>query len=210
MGFDPHTRSDTRGRLKNKYGIPQDQLAAIRQRDQNCVYCHVEMPDWKDRTNNNHFATVEHVYPPGNDPTWVFFCCNACNASHRMPPREWFKTDYCIKLGITEHTVAEPVKRFLASGLKEYDLIWFSGLDHEFLMSAIWSPACAQPHEYLSRDLLSPRGQKRFDSAVKSIQRRFKEMRPFGEVEDYGTYYGFAYWVDGECLCRERLTSTGD
>jgi len=193
--------------MKSKYGIPGETLAKIRQRDRNCVYCRVEMPDWKDRKNGSHYATIEHVYPPGDDPTWVFFCCNACNIRHQVPLREWFKTTYCLERGINEHTVAEPVRRFLASGLKEAEQIWLDGRDHVFLETVNWTDADAvpgRPFEHIERERLSPAEQKGFDRILKAIEKRKRYEQAYrGRAEDFGKYYGFKYWPKDGVLYRE-------
>ena len=197
--------------MNNPYGLPKDQLAAIRQRDQNCVYCGVPMTDRKDGTDNRYYATIEHVYPPGNDPNWVFFCCNACNASHQVPLREWFKTSYCLKRNINEHTVAEPVRRFLVSGLKENDQLWLDGREHSFLISVAWVSANTipdRPYEHIERERLSVREQKCFDRVVRAIARRHYPGLTFRDLQEgFGKYYGYMYWACDGLLNREPYDS---
>lgn len=185
------------------YGLPRDQLAAIRERDQNCVYCHVKMTDRKDGTDSRYYATIEHVYPPANDPTWVFFCCNACNASHKMALPKWFKTSYCLMRNINEHTVAEPVRRFLASG----DQLWLDGREHSFLRSVGWVGANTipnRPYAHIERERLSVRDQKCFDRVVKAIaKRRYPSFTFRGLQVGFGKYYGYMYWACDGLLNRE-------
>ena len=189
--------------MKSRYGIPANILAALRVRDQNCVYCRVPMPDWKDRKNPLHFATIEHLYPPGNDPTWVSWCCNGCNISHQKPLREWFKSSYCIERGINETTVAPIIQEFLASGLKESDQLWLDGREDKFLKSALWSVAPDVGQQFVQRSMLSEGDRKSFDRVVAAIGKRrydfdFRGMAP----GTFGRYYGFMYWWEEDALYR--------
>lgn len=189
--------------MKSRYGIPGNVLAELRLRDQNCVYCHVPMPDWKDRTNPLHFATIEHLYPPGNDPRWVSWCCNACNISHQEPLREWFTSPYCVERGINEHTVAPIIQEFLASGLKEGDQLWLDGREDRFLKATPWSAASEDGQQYIRRSTLSDRDLKSFDCVLVAIGKRrytfdFRGMQP----GTFGKYYGFMYWYEEDALNR--------
>jgi hypothetical protein len=177
-------------------------LAELRLRDQNCVYCRVPMPDWKDRTNPLHFATIEHLYPPGNDPTWVSWCCNGCNISHQKPLREWFKSSYCVERGINENTVAPIIRQFLASGLKEADQLWLDGREDKFLKSALWT-ASDEGHQFVLRSTLAERDKTSVNRVLAAIDNRrynfdFRGMGP----GTFGRYYGFMYWCEGDALNR--------
>lgn len=191
--------------MKNKYGLPEDVLDKIRIRDTNCVYCGVYMPDWKDRTNNYDYATIEHVYPPGNDPTWVTFCCLRCNARHRSPLKEWFKTEYCREKNINENTVAEPIKEFLKSGLKEYYQLWLDGSEHEFLKRCGWIPTGNEAfEESLLRSSLSDDDKISFDKVACQIRKnefaKWYKNRTLG----IGRYYGFEYKESNGTLYRRK------
>ena len=141
--------------MKSQYGIPGAVLAELRLRDQNCVYCGVFMPDRKDSTDPRHYATIEHLYPPGDDPTWISWCCNGCNARHRLPLREWFTSRYCVERSINEETVAPIIKQFLASGLKESDQLWLDGSEDRFLKSAAWNSPSKEGQQSIQRLTLS-------------------------------------------------------
>jgi len=189
--------------MKAKYGISGEVLMELRLRDQNCVYCGVLMPDRKDRTNGSHYATIEHLYPPGNDPTWISWCCNGCNSRHRKPLREWFSTQYCIEQGINENTVAPIIKQFLASGLKESDQLWLDGSEDQFLKFADWGEPSQDGQQAIHRAALSKREAKSFDRVLAAICKRryafdFRGLAPGA----FGRYYGFMYWADGEILNR--------
>lgn len=189
--------------MKSRYGIPGNVLADLRRRDQNCVYCRIPMPDKKDRTNQLHFATIEHLYPPGDDPTWVSWCCNGCNIRHQKPLREWFKTPYCVEREINEHTVAPIIAAFLASGLKEADQLWLNGREDRYLKSASWSAASEDGEQFIERGALSERDQKSFDRVVAAMGRRKYDFDFRGkEPGAFGRYYGFMYWIEGDTLRR--------
>jgi len=161
------------------------------------------MPDWKDRTNQLHFATIEHLYPPGDDPMWVSWCCNGCNINHQKPLREWFKSTYCVERVINEITVAPIIQRFLASGLKESDQLWLDGREHRFLQSAPWITASEEGQQFIQRSTQSDRNVKSFDCVVAAMGKRrygfdFRGLQP----RTFGRYYSFMYWLDGDALNR--------
>jgi hypothetical protein len=189
--------------MKIRYGISGAVLAELRLRDQNCVYCGVFMPDWKDRTNPLHFATIEHLYPPANDPTWVSWCCNSCNASHKKPLQEWFGSPYCIERGINENTVAPIIKQFLVSGLKESDQLWLAGREDRFLKSAAWSKPSQDGQQSIQRLMLSQQDSKLLDRVLTAISKAryafdFRGLAP----GMFGRYYGFMYWTEGDIMNR--------
>ena len=189
--------------LKSKYGISGAVLMELRLRDQNCVYCGVFMPDRKDRTNPLHFATIEHLYPPGNDPTWVSWCCNGCNIRHKKPLRQWFESQYCTERRINEDTVAPIIKQFLASGLKESDQLWLNGREDQFLKFAAWSEPSQDGQQSIQRLMLSPQDIKSFDRVLAAVRNRRYEFDFRGLAPGtYGRYYGFMYWPEGDLLNR--------
>jgi len=189
--------------MKSRYGIPGEVLARLRERDQHCVYCGVFMTEKNDGTNPQHVATIEHLYPPGNDPTWISWCCNSCNASHKKPLREWFKSRYCIKRGINESTVAPIITQFLASGLKESDQLWLDGSEDKFLKSALWSEPTLDGQQSILKSGLIPNDAKSFDRVQAAISSRRYEFGFRGLVPGmFGRYYGFMYWIVDDTLNR--------
>ena len=194
--------------MKNKYGIPEIALSRIRKRDTHCVYCGVFIPDRGGKAKTKVFATIEHLYPPGNDPTWVCFCCNGCNAAHRMPLRQWFKTQYCIARNINERTVASHVKRFLKSGLKEYDQIWVDGPVHDFISRADWKASATDTgSEFLKRSTRCESEKKCFDKIVDEI--RYAEFIRWDKSRDpkLSRYNGYEYWIERGIICRRKFNS---
>ncbi|MGE0055699.1 MAG: hypothetical protein AB7S74_15980 [Hyphomicrobium sp.] len=192
--------------MKDRYGIPGDVLAELRRRDKNCVYCGVLMPD-KRSDHPLDFATIEHLYPAGDDPTWVSWCCNGCNIRHKKPLREWFKSEYCIERGINENTVAPIIRQFLASGLKEQDQLWLEGREHRFINAAPWSEPLEDGQQSIHRPMLPEPGRQSFDRIVFRIcDRKYAKTYPFEfrglEPRTFGRYYGFMYWPTGDALNR--------
>lgn len=191
----------TKGRnrdMKGKYGIPGHVLADLRRRDQNCVYCRVPMPDNRSDHPLN-FATIEHIYPPGNDPTWVCWCCNGCNIRHQKSLREWFNSDYCIERDINENTVAPIIKAFLASSLRDADMIWTAGREDSLLKSGPWDPPAGDGQQTILRRTLTVMDQKAFDRILKRIRQCRYEFDFRGmEPGTFGRYYGFMYWREND------------
>lgn len=190
-------------KIKSKYGISGKTLEDLRLRDQNCVYCRVPMPHWKDKTNPMDFATIEHIYPPGNDPTWVSWCCNGCNINHQKSLREWFKSPYCIAKNINEQTVAPIIREFLASGLKDAYYIWMSGREDKLLNEASWISSSEGGQQSIQRSTFSESDIKVFDRVLSAIGKcrydfAFRGMK----VGTFGRYYSFMYWIEGGTLNR--------
>jgi hypothetical protein len=99
----------------NPFGLPEEELAAIRERDRDCVYCHVTMRPYNSDGPRTAWATIEHFNgPPFDDPSQVAYCCAACNSSRgARTHEEWFATAYCQERGIDASTVAKPVRDYL-------------------------------------------------------------------------------------------------
>jgi hypothetical protein len=189
--------------MKTQYGISGAVLAALRRRDENCVYCDVLMPDRKDSANGCDYATIEHLYPPGNDPTWVSWCCNGCNSRHKKPLREWFSSPYCVERCINENTVAPIIKQFLDSGLKEFDQVWLGGREDQFLKCAAWSEPSQEGQQSIQRRMLSQREIKSFDLVLTAVRTRRYAFDFRGLAAGmFGRYCGFMYWPEGEILNR--------
>ena len=106
---------------KKNYGIPDNILAEITERDKSCVYCRKNMIYPYDVQNRRDSATIEHLNsePPfhwchGLREDGIVMCCGSCNSSRGIKKlNEWFKSQYCIDRKINADTVAEPVKRYL-------------------------------------------------------------------------------------------------
>jgi len=102
--------------MKNKYGIPEDELEKIRARDKECVYCHKKMKKPHPDIRRKDWATIEHLnyLPPWNNPTTVAICCGSCNSSRGIKKlKDWFKSPYCVERNINIKTVAKPVRKYL-------------------------------------------------------------------------------------------------
>ena len=194
--------------MKNRYGIPEIDLSRIRKRDTHCVYCRRFIPDRRGNPEIKVYATIEHLYPPGNDPTWVCLCCNSCNASHRMPLAEWFKTEYCLTRNINEKTVASHIKRFLKSGLKEYDQIWVDGETHDFISRAHWKTSAPDTGvEFLQGSTLCESDKNCFDEITGEIRNpEFTRWYPSRDPK-FSRYNGYEYWIEDGVIFRREFKS---
>jgi hypothetical protein len=100
----------------NKWNIPDWLEREVKDRDRHCVYCRVELGSSKETRKS--MATWEHIV---NDARIVNHeniarCCSACNSSKGTKRlSDWLDSDYCRRRGITKDTVAEVVKRALAT-----------------------------------------------------------------------------------------------
>lgn len=104
--------------MTNSYGLQEEGLAQLRDRDRECVYCHKEMTYPWSSTDRSNSATIEHLnhLPPWNNIETVAYCCGSCNSSRGdKTHKEWFKTKYCLDRGINTETVSEPVQDYLKS-----------------------------------------------------------------------------------------------
>ena len=154
------------------------------------------MPD-KRSDHPLNFATIEHIYPPGNDPTWVCWCCNGCNISHQKPLREWFQSKYCIDRNINEDTVAPIIKDFLASGLRDAYMIWTGGSEDRLLKLGPWSSLAGTEEQVLQRNTLRASDQNAFDRVLKRVRQcRYEFNFRDKEPGSFGLYYGFIYWPE--------------
>lgn len=106
---------------KKNFGIPDDALSEIMERDKQCVYCGKVMINPYSTENRRDSATIEHLSP---DPPFhiskgmkadnIAMCCGSCNSSRGAKKMsDWFKSSYCISKNINENNVAEPVKNYL-------------------------------------------------------------------------------------------------
>ena len=104
--------------MSNPYGLSEDALAKLRERDCLCVYCHKEMIYPFDTKRRSDSATIEHFNhePPWNNIETVAYACGSCNSSKgAMPLMEWLQKSYCVERNITLNTVAQPVRDYLAT-----------------------------------------------------------------------------------------------
>ena len=104
------------GMAKNRYGLPEEDLDHIRDRDRACVYCHKTMIPAGSDGPRTDWATIEHLNhePPWDNPRTVAICCWSCNSSRgNLFLGDWFETAYCRTRGIDETTVAKPVRDYL-------------------------------------------------------------------------------------------------
>jgi len=100
--------------MSNRWGIPKEVEAFVKQRDKNCVYCGQEFRNNPEARKEK--VTWEHIVNDIriNDINNIALCCISCNASKGAKLLEdWLKSDYCKRNEITEDSVAQVVKNAL-------------------------------------------------------------------------------------------------
>ncbi len=106
----------------NSWNIPDSLEREVRARDKRCVYCGVQMlPKVPHGSRRDAVATWEHIINDALITTRenIALCCCACNASKGQKALEdWLQSNYCVKRGVTENTVAEIVKDALTMARK--------------------------------------------------------------------------------------------
>jgi uncharacterized Fe-S cluster protein YjdI len=105
--------------LSNKWNIPQWLEKEVRERDKNCVYCHIELKEYpRTKGTPGDKATWEHI---DNDDTNIskqniVRCCHSCNASKGAKKlSNWLESPYCKKRNINQETIAKIVQDHLKS-----------------------------------------------------------------------------------------------
>lgn len=100
------------------YGVSEDVIRNIIDRDQVCIYCSRKMLWHKsligtsgDKRTIEHF-NEKYVYAAREDNVGI--CCGSCNSSRSdRNLLYWFKTQYCLENNISEKTVSSPIKEFI-------------------------------------------------------------------------------------------------
>lgn len=120
------TSNNIPGLLKRAklYGLPEQKLKEIVERDKYCVYCGVKMKMHdssigtpRDKMTIEHFSNKA----PWGESVHVGMCCGSCNSSKGSKTMfGWFKTQYCLDRNINEKTVAGPVKKFITTMKKKH------------------------------------------------------------------------------------------
>lgn len=107
--------------LMNKWGIPTWLESEVRQRDQLCVYCGIQMFESPDADGSRKYvATWEHIVNDANIVTRenIARCCAPCNSSKGVKKLSvWIESAYCKRHGINRETVADVVKDALRRGV---------------------------------------------------------------------------------------------
>lgn len=100
----------------NKWNIPDWLEEEVKRRDKSCVYCGIvfsgsvksrkSMPTWEHIINNAKIINKENIA----------LCCCSCNASKGAKKlSDWLESNFCKKNNIKLSTVADVVRRALAS-----------------------------------------------------------------------------------------------
>jgi 5-methylcytosine-specific restriction endonuclease McrA len=98
----------------NRWNIPSDLEAEIRQRDRRCIYCGGEFfgtdvsrksrPSWEHIINDASLVSRENIA----------LCCISCNASKGAKTlAAWLESSYCRKKSISVGTIADVARKSL-------------------------------------------------------------------------------------------------
>jgi hypothetical protein len=106
----------------NKWDIPDWLEREVKDRDRNCVYCHIEFGSSNETRKS--IATWEHIVNDARiiNRENIARCCFSCNSSKgRKQLSDWLASDYCKKRGITKDTVDEVVRMALVDQSERRD-----------------------------------------------------------------------------------------
>ena len=85
--------------MANKWNIPRELEEKIKIRDKHCIYCLKRFEN-----NPKDRATWEHIDNNAKNISEknIALCCNSCNTNKGAKSlKEWLKSDYCKKKGIS-------------------------------------------------------------------------------------------------------------
>jgi len=108
----------------NNWNIPDWLEVEVIERDKNCIYCRIEFGPSKGTGKSK--ATWEHIVNDARiiNRENIARCCASCNSSKGNKKLEdWLESDYCKTRGITRDTVADVVRRVLASSPTICDVV---------------------------------------------------------------------------------------
>jgi hypothetical protein len=105
-------------RTARTWKISRALAAQVIARDKQCIYCRLVFsapftsraacPSWEHIVNNLDLITLDNIA----------LCCGSCNSSKgKKSLQEWLQSAYCLRLGITEQSIAAVAKAALASTL---------------------------------------------------------------------------------------------
>lgn len=97
--------------MANQWGIPKEVEIFVRERDQRCVYCGVDFSSSNESRKSK--ASWEHIVNDTriNRENNIALCCVACNSSKGAKSlKDWLRSGYCIRKGITKDSVAPVIK----------------------------------------------------------------------------------------------------
>ena len=98
--------------MGNRWGVPRKVEEIVLKRDLFCVYCGVdfsiEHKSKKTRPTWEHIVNDVRI----NNEKNIALCCGSCNASKGAKKlKDWLESDYCMKNGVSQDSVAEVVTR---------------------------------------------------------------------------------------------------
>jgi hypothetical protein len=107
----PHLTKAEEAFSVNRWNIPDWLESVVLARDKSCVYCGISFvqplatrgarPSWEHIVNDASIITIENISR----------CCMSCNASKGAKELgTWLQSEYCVRKGINERTVAQVVR----------------------------------------------------------------------------------------------------
>jgi hypothetical protein len=103
----------------NRWRIPDWLEHEVRERDRECIYCRVPLLESTPANGSRKtVATWEHIANDARIITRenIARCCAPCNSSKGSKALSaWIESSYCKQRGIGPETVADVVRRALAS-----------------------------------------------------------------------------------------------
>jgi len=192
--------------MKNKYGLPEDKLDKIRERDNDCVYCHKKMIKPHQGGKQSDFATIEHLndLPPWDNIALVAFCCGSCNSSRGTKKiTDWFKTKYCLERDINYNTVAKPIREYIDNNEKFLKL----RENNKWIFAKTMKDI---PHEYIIQDGLSKDDKQLFAEFKIYIDKNGYTKKFYSKEYKYIDIYGYKYWVIENILNRTKINRKKD
>jgi len=102
--------------MSNNWNIPGWLEVKVRDRDKNCVYCHVKLTErLHKRGAPSDKATFEHIDNDGPpSKVNIALCCAACNSSKGAKKLlDWFNSSYCRKKNICKETTSDIIQNYI-------------------------------------------------------------------------------------------------
>lgn len=102
--------------MSNNWNIPEWLETKVRERDTECVYCHIKLKDHRGiKDTPKDKATFEHIDNDGlPSEENIAMCCAACNSSKGTKKLlDWFDSPYCQEKNICRETVSAVIQKYI-------------------------------------------------------------------------------------------------
>lgn len=97
--------------MANRWGIPKEVEAFVKERDANCVYCgqkfldqavsRKQKPSWEHIVNNIRLNSIENI-------SLCYMSCNASKGAKLL--EDWLESDYCKRNNINKESIEQVIK----------------------------------------------------------------------------------------------------